>query len=324
MDVLSDVLRAVRLTGAVFFDFRISEPLRSQTPNMKLVGHQLLPDAAQVIPFHIAMRGSCWVEATETDDPPLEFREGDIVMYPHGHGHIFVTNLGDRMPPRLELYRQPGGQTLPIMVNIAEQASPTMRFVCGYLGCDTSPFNPLLDALPSQVVARRPPDGNHIEVDLIYAALTESETRRPGGEAILARLSELVFVRAVRRYIESLPENSEGWLAGLRDPQIGRALQLLHAEPARDWTLEALARESGMSRAVFAERFARTVGQTPMRYLARWRMQLATHYLSQPNIAVEEIAERVGYRSEASFSRAFKSIVGTPPGVWRRSRSAEA
>ncbi|MEL7114062.1 MAG: AraC family transcriptional regulator [Pseudomonadota bacterium] len=322
MDVLSDVLRAVRLTGAVFFDFRVSEPICSHTPNMKMVGHHVLPDATHVIPFHIAMRGGCWVEATETDDPPLEFREGDIVIYPHGHGHMFNSTLGERVPPNLELYRQPSGRTLPVEVDTANLGSPTLRFVCGYLGCDTAPFNPLLDALPSQVVARRPPEGNHIEVDLISAALSESESRRPGGEAILARLSELVFVRAVRRYIEALPKHSEGWLAGLRDPQIGRALQLLHAEPSRNWTVDALARESGMSRAVFAETFVRVVGETPMRYLARWRMQLATHYLSQPDVAVEEIAERVGYRSEASFSRAFKGIVGMPPGTWRRSRSA--
>lgn len=322
MDVLSDVLQAVRLTGAVFFDFRASEPLRSQTPNMALVGDKLLPGAAQVIPFHIMMRGRCWIESTDADDPPLEFREGDIVTYPHGHGHMFATNLGDRVPPNLDNYHLPDGQTLPIMVNLDTKGPPDLRFICGYLGCDTTPFNPLLDALPSQVVARRPPEGNHIEVDLLYAAVAESETHRPGGEAILARLSELLFVRTVRRYIEGLPDHSEGWLAGLRDPHTGRALQLLHSQPARDWTLESLARECGMSRAVFAESFARTVGETPMRYLARWRMQLAAHLLSQPGMAVEAIAERVGYRSEASFSRAFKNIVGTSPGTWRRSRAS--
>ena len=319
MDVLSGVLQAVRLTGAVFFDFRASEPLCSQTPNMSLVGHRLLPGAEQVIPFHIMMRGRCWIESTEADDPPLHFREGDIVIYPHGHGHSFATNLGERAPPDLGEYRRPDGEPLPIMVN-PENGPPDLRFICGYLGCDTTPFNPLLDALPSQVVARRPPEGNHIEVDLIHQAVSESETQRPGSEAILARLSELLFVRAVRRYIETLPERSEGWLAGLRDPHVGRALQLLHGKPSHEWTLETLARECGMSRAVFAECFARIVGETPMRYLSRWRMQLATHLLTQPNMAVETIAEQVGYRSEAAFSRAFKNIVGTPPGAWRRAR----
>jgi AraC-like DNA-binding protein len=324
VDVLSDVMQAVRLNGAVFFDFRASEPIRAQTPNMALVGDRLMPGAAQVIPFHIMMRGACWVESIEGDDPPVRFSEGDIVIYPHGHGHIFVSHLGDRVPPDLSSYRRPGGQPLPIMVNLDERGPPDLRFVCGYLSCDTAPYNPLLEALPSQVVARRPAEGNHIEVDLIHSAVAESETHRAGSEAILARLSELLFVRVLRRYIETLPEHSAGWLSGLRDPNIGRALQLIHGEPARDWSLGDLARESGMSRAIFADRFAKCVGETPMRYLAKWRMQLSTHLLTQPGIPVEAVAEKVGYRSEASFSRAFKSIVGAPPGAWRRSRLMSA
>jgi AraC-like DNA-binding protein len=322
MDVLSDVLRAVRLTGAMFFDLRACEPIACETPNMALVGDKLMPGAAHVIPFHINMRGTCWVESTDADDPPMLFQEGDIVLYPHGHGHIFVSHPGDRAPARMDQFRRPGGENLPIMISLNEQGPPNLRFVCGYLACDTTPYNPLLEALPSQVLARRPAEGNHIEVDLIYAALSESETHRAGSEAILARLSELLFVRVVRRYIETLPEHSAGWLAGLRDPHVGRALQLLHSRPERPWTLEEIARDSGMSRAIFAERFVRCVGETPMRYLARWRMQLASHLLIQPGVPVESIAERVGYRSEASFNRAFKSIVGTPPGAWRRSRSS--
>lgn len=324
MDVLSDVLRSVRLTGALFFDFRVSAPLRSQTPNMKEVGHLVLPDAEHVIPFHIAERGGCWVKSIETDDPPVELREGDIVIYPHGHAHVFSSSPDIKtVPPNLELYRRVSGQTFPIMANFAEPGSQTLRFMCGYLGCDKAPFNPLLDALPAQIIARRPPEGSHIEVDLMSAALSESDTPRPGSEAILDRLSELLFVRAVRRYIEGLPQHSRGWLAGIRDPHVGRALELLHSDPARNWTLETLARKCGQSRAVFAENFARTIGETPMRYLARWRMQLATHYLANPYSTVEDVADRVGYRSEASFSRAFKSIVGQPPGMWRKMRTTE-
>ncbi|MEM1146262.1 MAG: AraC family transcriptional regulator [Pseudomonadota bacterium] len=318
MDVLSDVLRAVRLSAAVYFDFRVSEPLSSQTPNMSHVGHQLLPNAAHVIPFHVILRGHCWVESTETKDPPLDFREGDIVIYPHGHAHAFSTHLGDRVPPNLDLYRQASGQTLPVLIDRSGLSNPTMRFVCGYLGCDLAPFNPLLEALPSQVVCRRPEDGHHIEVDLMQSALDESELQRPGGEAVLARLSELIFVRAIRRYIETLPGHANGWLAGLRDRQIGRALQLMHANPERDWTVEAIARECGMSRALLTEKFAKVVGHTPMRYLTRWRMQTASTLLAESDLPIETVAERVGYRSEASFNRAFKSIVGDPPGIWRR------
>jgi AraC-like DNA-binding protein len=318
VDVLSDVMRAVRLKGAVFFDVRAAEPFISETPDMALVGHKVMPGATHVIPFHIVLRGHCWVESVDRAEPPVEMHEGDIIFYPQGHGHIFVSRCGDRLPPDLARFQRPADGRLPVRMNLCHHGEPTLRLVCGYLACDAGPCNPLLASLPSQVLARRPAEGNHIEVDLIYAAVAESRAHRAGGDAILASLSELLFVRVLRRYIESLPDQSEGWLAGLKDLNIGRALQLIHADPGRDWTLGALARESGLSRAVFAERFARCVGETPIRYLARWRMQVASSLLSQPGYPVEAIAEKVGYRSEASFNRAFKSIVGAPPGAWRR------
>jgi AraC-like DNA-binding protein len=320
MDVLSDVLRAVRMTGAVFFNVAAGERVVAQTPHMRLVGQQVMPGAEHVIPFHIMLRGQCWVESLDSDDPPVEFSEGDIVFYPHGDSHIFVTQLGERLPPNIDEYRRPQGHSLPIMVDLSEAGPPVMRFVCGYFGCDSSPFNPLLNALPTQVLAKRPAGGNHIEVDLIQAAVAESEGQRAGSETILARLSELLFVQVLRRYIEQLPERSSGWLAALRDPCISRALQAIHSDPSRNWTLEALGREAGMSRAVFAERFTDTISETPMRYLAKWRMQLAAALLSHSDLPVEEVAARVGYQSQAAFSRAFKSIVGTTPGKWRRKR----
>lgn len=321
MDVLSDVLQAVRLKAAVFFDVRACEPIVAETPSMSRIAHLVMPEAEHVIPFHIMLRGSCWVESTDSGEPPEKFSEGDIVIYPHGHGHIFVTRIGDRMPADVDAYRR-DGRPLPVRMHLNDDGAWTMRFVCGYLACNATPFNPLLEALPPQVLARRPPEGNPIEVDLIKAAVEESEAQRPGRETILARLSELMFVRVVRRYIEQMPEHSTGWLSGLRDPQISKALQGLHARPAHDWTLDELARECAMSRAVLAERFAQRVGETPMRYLTRWRMQLATRLLEQPGIPIERIAEEVGYRSEAAFSRAFKNIVGAPPGAWRRQSGA--
>jgi AraC-like DNA-binding protein len=264
------------------------------------------------------LRGRCWVETLDSDESPIQFAEGDIVLYLHGDGHIFVTELGVRVPPNLDAYCRTIGQPLPIMMNLTEQGPPSMRFVCGYLACDAAPFNPLLEALPTQVLCKRPEEGNHIEVDLIHSAVAESEARRAGGETILARLSELLFVRVLRRYIEQLPEHLEGWLAGLRDPQISRALSAIHSRPEKEWTLEGLARECGMSRAIFAERFARCVQETPMRYLTWWRMQLASGLLAQRGLPVEEIAGRVGYKSEAAFNRAFKNVVGSPLGTWRR------
>ena len=323
MDVLSDVLQAVRLKGAVFFDVRAREPIVAETPPISEIAHLVMPDAEHVIPFHIMLHGSCWVESTEEREEPQLFKEGDIVVYPHGNGHVFATTRGDRLPPDPDNYRT-AGLPLPVTLYLNEGGPWTTRFVCGYLACNATPFNPLIEALPSQVLARRPPEGNHIEVDLIQAAVEETEAQRAGRETILARLSELLFVRVIRRYIEQMPEHSRGWLAGLRDPQVGQALQCMHQRPSHDWSLDALARECAMSRAVFAQRFAQCVGETPMRYLARWRMQLASRLLEQPGLPVECVAEQVGYRSEAAFSRAFKKFVGTAPGSWRRKRTVDA
>ncbi len=322
MDVLSDVMRAVRMNGAVFFNVFAGERIVAMTPPMSEVGHKVMPGAGHVIPFHIMLRGQCWVESFDCPNGPVLFEEGDFIIYPHGHGHIFVSNIGDRVPAEIERYGRQNGERLPIAVNLMESGSPTTRFVCGYLACDAGPFNPLLEALPAQVLAKRPAEGNHIEVDLIASAVEESNAQRAGSETVLAKLSELLFVRVLRRYIEQLPSRSAGWLASLRDPQINRAFQAMHGEPARDWSLEALAREAGMSRAVFAERFAECVGETPMKYLAKWRMQLATSLLATPGIPIEAVGEKVGYRSEAAFNRAFKNIVGMPPGAWRRARAA--
>lgn len=320
MDVLSDVLQAVRLKGAVFFDVHATEPLVATTPPTSEIAEIVMPDAEHVIPFHIMLRGGCWIESIGADDPPARFQEGDIVYYPHGHSHVLATNLGDREPVNLDRYREAAGEARPMLLHHTNGGEPTVRFVCGYLSCRSAPFNPLLEALPAQVLARQPRQGNTIEVELIQAAIEESGAQRPGRDSMLARLSELLFVGALRRTLEQMPDSSRGWFAALRDPQIGRALQALHASPARDWTLEGLAREAGMSRAVFAERFAEAVGETSMRYLARWRMQLAARMLEEPGRSVESVAEAVGYRSEAAFNRAFKNIVGTPPGKWRRGR----
>lgn len=318
MDVLSDLLQSVRLTGAIFFNVRAGRPMVAETPPISAIRDSVMPGWAHVIPFHIMLRGSCWAELIDGSAPAEELSEGDIAIYPRGDGHVFGSAPGRRFAPDLDVYRRPADKPLPFMLEIGEPSASPNRFVCGYFGCDAAPFNPLLDALPRQLIARRPPAGNHIEVDLIEAAIEETEKGRAGGETVLARLSELLFVRVLRRHIETMPERSTGWLAGLGDPQIARALQCIHGEPARGWTLEDLARASGMSRSVLAERFTEVVGETPMRYLTRWRMQRATCLLNSPGRTIDAVAAEVGYQSESAFSRAFKTLVGESPGSWRR------
>jgi AraC-like DNA-binding protein len=146
----------------------------------------------------------------------------------------------------------------------------------------------------------------------------ESAEKRAGGEGVLAKLSELMFIEVIRRYLADLPPEQAGWLAGLRDPFVGKALSLLHGRPQRAWTIEILAKEVGLSRSVLAERFADLVGMPPMHYLAKWRMQLAAGLLSGGNANIATVAAEIGYASEAAFSRAFKKVVGVPPSDWRR------
>ena len=196
--------------------------------------------------------------------------------------------------------------------------------VCGFLGCDAHPFNPVLAALPRLVhVPRRStaaaPDPLGALIDLVVA---ETRVRRAGADCVIQRLGELLFVEVVRRHLAALPAGGDGLLAGLRDPVVGRALALLHARPAHPWTLDELARAAAVSRSALAERFTALVGQPPIQYLTHWRLQLAARRLADRSATVAAVAHEVGYDSEAAFSRAFKKLVGSPPSVWRRRRAA--
>jgi AraC-like DNA-binding protein len=209
--------------------------------------------------------------------------------------------------------------SLPLIYEMGGGGDERARVVCCFLGCDDRPYNPLLAALPSVIhlSARGPRASVGWLGTLLNIAVSESGAARPGGENVLARLSELMFVEIVRQYIEGLPEAETGWLAGLRDPIAGHALAAMHGEPREPWTVEDLARRAGVSRSVMAERFTAMVGQPPMQYLARWRAQLASRLLAQGK-SVAEVADGVGYESEAAFSRAFKKFAGKAPATWRR------
>jgi AraC-like DNA-binding protein len=199
------------------------------------------------------------------------------------------------------------------------------RLICGFLGCDARPYNPLLAALPS--VIHLSASGSNSSAGwlgtLQTIAVKESRSARAGGENVLARMAELMFVEAIRRYLEILPAAHTGWLAGLRDPIVGQALAALHGEPKSAWTVDRLARLVGLSRSVFAERFTGMVGEPPMQYLALWRMQLASRLLMDGR-RVAEVSGAVGYESEAAFSRAFKKLVGQAPATWRRGADGRA
>ena len=315
-DVLSDVLRAVRLTGAVYFDFDLSSPWVAEAPPSREIAARVMPGAQRVIEYHLLARGTCWGHAIGQE--PIRMNEGDLIVFPQGDAHVLSSAPGMRAAPDMSAFARPS-TPLPIVYELGGGGPDRARLVCGFLGCDERPYNPLLTALPS--VIHLSAAGPHAATGwlgtLLNIAVRESGSARAGGENVLARLSELMFVETIRRYLEMLPPAQTGWLAGLRDPVVGQALAALHGEPSDPWTVERLARGVGLSRSVLAERFTDMVGQPPMQYLALWRMQLASRLLVEGG-QVAAVAGAVGYESEAAFSRAFKKLVGQAPATWRK------
>ena len=325
VDVLSDVLRTIRLTGALFFPLEASSPWADEIPSAMRLVSCILPAAQHVVSYHIVSAGSCWLALLEGEAVRLE--AGDIVVIPHGDAYVMSSapNVRADMPVDAVLTflrLMAAGRAAPVVIE-GGGGPERANLVCGFLGCDIRPFNPVIEALPRLVHLRRPPELSAPDrlTSLIEFAVAESRQRRAGGQSVLLRLSEVLFIEVLRRYLDSLAADRTGWLFGLRDPIVARSLRLLHDRPAVAWTLEQLANDVGVSRSTLADRFTHVVGQPPMRYLARWRMQLASRLLVDGAAKVSAVAFDVGYQSEAAFSRAFKDIVGVSPATWRRTRS---
>jgi AraC-like DNA-binding protein len=316
MDILSDVLQSVRLTGAIFFDIKASEPWVAETPAGDSIVNAMFPGSEHLICYHVITEGGCW--ACMSGEAPLRLSAGDIIVLPHGDTHVLTSTPGLRKTPDMTMYRVPSDGHLPVSISMGDPKGEPVHFVCGFLGCDARPYNPLLTALP-RVIVIQDQEGS-VLASYVRSAVAESKDPRIGGQCVLGRLSELMFVHVVRRYLETLPENRTDWLAGLRDPFVGRALAACHRDPARAWTIESLARQAGLSRSALAERFTQYTGQPPMQYLTNWRMQLAANHLLGGTESVAAVAGRVGYESEAAFSRTFKKVVGAPPSQWRKAR----
>jgi AraC-like DNA-binding protein len=321
-DTLSAVLRAVRLTGAVFFSIDASAPWVADTPAAREIGPYIMPGVEHVIEYHVVTSGFCW--GGIAGEEPVRLETGDIIVFPQGDAHVISSGPGMRGKPSTgPFFREARAHRLPVALKMGPGDGERAAIICGFLGCDARPFNPLLSALPRVIRVPRRPDDTGVLEQLVRLALAESTAGSAGGEAMLARLSELMFVEVVRRYLATLPAENVGWLAGLRDDGVGRALGKLHERPAHAWSLEELAREVGSSRSVLAERFTHFVGVAPMQYLAQWRMQLAATSLSTTTMSLAQIAEQVGYGSEAALSRAYKRAVGVAPAEWRRGKRSE-
>ena len=317
IDVLSNVLRTVRLTGAVFFYVEAGSPWCASSAQTDKLLHKIMPDAGHLIPYHVVIEGNCF--GTAKDLSPVKMDAGDVIVFPHGDAHVMSSEPG--LEPIVQEFRSsPSDPQLPFLLNEGRSDSNSKTTViCGFLGCDAKPFNPLLSTLPRvlHVKASSTPKAIWLNHFTHYAAM-ESKEKRAGGECVLAQLSELLFVEVVRIYLDSLPPEQTGWLAGLRDPFIGKALGLLHERPGHSWGLEDLAREVGLSRSVLAERFMHLVGSPPMQYLTQWRMQVAAGLLAHGSEKIANVAMQTGYESEEAFSRAFKRLVGISPAEWRK------
>jgi AraC-like DNA-binding protein len=316
MDALSEVLRVLRLMSGLFLEAEFTAPwCIDSAPGTDDVRH-ILPDAEHVSIYHLLTEGRCRASLPGAEQA-VELRAGDLIMFPHGDGHRLGSDL-QLAPVGAEVLVEPSPEGGLARIRHGGGGERT-RFVCGFLACDRRLCRPLLGALPRmlRVELGDGPAAAWITATLRHGA-SETHAPRPGSDALLGRLSELLFVEAIRHYTASLPADQSGWLAGLRDPHVGRALALLHGDPGRDWEVEALARQAGLSRSALNERFNALIGEPPMQYLTGWRLALASQALASSNDAVARIAERVGYDSEAAFNRAFKREYGSPPAAWRR------
>lgn len=319
MDALSDVLRVVRLTGAVFMDAEFTAPWCVGEPAGVEVCVQHLPDAQHVVIYHLVTEGSCQVALP--GETPRAARAGDLVIIPGGEAHALGSDLARPPADGARLVVQRGPDEAPQVRHGG--GGEVTRMVCGYLACDSGLFDTLLSSLPRlMIVDMREGPGAQWLTSSIRFSMAEAAAARAGTGSMLAKLSELMFVEAMRRHIESLPPEQTGWLAGLRDRFVGKALALMHSKPARTWTVEELAESVGLSRSALAERFTGLIGLPPMQYLTRWRLQLAANLLRTGSRAVAAIASDVGYESEAAFNRAFKRELGTTPAAWRKAQTA--
>ena len=324
-DTLSDVLEVVRLTGALFFLVDARTPWVAEAPASTDLLPVILPRAQHVVSYHVVSQGACWCESP--GQAPLRLETGDVLVVPHGHAYQLASSCGLRtgwtLDDALAWFRAMANGQLPFVVTEGGDGSERLQLVCGFLGCDALPFNPVLTTLPSIVRVRLHGDSNSRLNTLLEFAVNESKGARPGSRSVLLRIAELVFVEVLRSQLTTTPENEVSWLRGLRDPVVGLALARMHAEPTRGWTLPELAREVGASRSVLAERFTTFVGLPPMLYLTRWRIQLAASRLAAGAAPMSAVAGGVGYESEAAFSRAFKKVTGVTPASWRSRRRAD-
>lgn len=319
MDVLSEVLRVVRLEGALFFNAEFSAPWCISEPRSNAIVPYLAPEASHLILYHFLTEGRAY--ARLPDGRREELTAGDIVIFPHGDAHVLANGSPEQPVDALQTFER--NLTEGIKVARFGGGGEVTRFVCGFMACEPRLSEVFLAGLPPMLKVHvvKEPSGQWLEESIRFSA-GEANGSNAGSRLVLAKLSEVLFVETLRRYINELPSDQTGWLAGARDPIIGRVLALLHKEPAHPWTISELARRIGLSRTRLAERFRHFLGESPMAYLTQWRLKLGAQILQSTEDSVAEVAAAVGYGSEAAFNRAFKREFDCPPAQYRRRRKA--
>ncbi|RPH64304.1 MAG: AraC family transcriptional regulator [Myxococcaceae bacterium] len=307
-------LRCLQLDGAIFLRAEFTAPWAYETPSCEQVMRLMKARGQRVVLFHIFTEGSCRIRL-ERGGTIEDFSAGDIVIFPSGDQHTVGYPSVDGAVPIQQLWPpQPWG-LMPLMTHGGGGARTAM--VCGYLLSDDAPFNPVLESLPPMIKVRPSggPLARWVEASVDYAL--HATDRRAGDDPLLRRLPELLVTECLCDFAARRPPEETGWLAALSDPTVGRALGLMHRQPAHPWALQELARRAATSRSVLDERFRTLLGRAPMAYLTAWRLQLAARELRTTTASLAEVAGAVGYASEASFSKAFKRHVGVSPGEWR-------
>jgi AraC-like DNA-binding protein len=302
-DPLGETLHMLRLNGSLYSRAELTAPWGIDMPAFD--GYMM---------FHVVTSGHCWLEV-EGEEPRL-LQQGSLTLVPHGNGHRIrssptapVMPLFDipveRISDRYEIMRHGGGGDFT-------------HLTCGVVSFDQLAGQQLVAQLPEvlQIDCWEEEEGSWLQSTLRFIA-REARELRPGGETVITHLADILIIQAIRSWIDQAPEANQGWLAALRDKQVGRALAAIHREPEKDWTVDSLAREVGMSRSGFSARFTSLVGESAKRYLTQWRMQLARTQIQETSDSLALLAERLGYQSEAAFCRAFKRVFGVPPGSYR-------
>ncbi len=309
MDALTDMLRSARLTGGVYFRCEFAAPWGMEIPRMEFAE------------FHVVVRGQCWLRVPGYARP-IMLSAGDVTVFMHGDPHALLDSPNARaLPPSVVLDGQDVTNFGPVRYG---GDGPQATVLCGYFKFERDSWNPVIRALPRFIHVHDSEASGASAIERVIAMMMQ-ETRagRPGAEAVINRLSEVLFIQVVRSYVEQAHPDA-GVLNALADPRLSTALQRLHENPSAAWTLAGLAKEAGMSRTAFAARFHALVGQTPMEYLTAWRMESARQLLVGSKLPMAAIAERVGYGSEAALGKVFKRLLRVSPGAYRRGATEHA